>query len=578
MQVDLSESGKWEKPTAGDAGGPWMEKGSSEKRDTLRNENPGSPLKPLQTPSHPPRRRGRYQDWGSTQVNSMKSEALAHDIHETSPYSSPPKRCGSVSVSKAGSGSAPPNRKRLRLTSSQDRRRPQKRTASLGDNEKVKVIESACSQSQSAIHEIFVEDERGYSRRIVLTGSATDSKRDVDHSMKAGSSEEAKYFSVYESQFSGENVDPSHSGELGDLKEVARHHGHGVLRREAEVDIPLENLEENLENSEDSPKENHDDKFYNVLNLAIFQFLRPEDVILVRQVSMKWRKRLNNTPLLLCSVWETLPYDVFWAMRKNELRDPIPAGSVGSLSPELNPAMLHTLFKWIIDLALDYRMSLQTVFCACVLVYRVLSKIRVSRRYLQRLGMVAFLLGAKIHERQPPLVSECVEACAQLYPAEDIRATEIFISKRLSWSFHSPTVYTFVMHLLDNPKFKVHPSCHCLAVYLCELTLTDWELADVVPSKLSLVLVSLAQYTYGLDYSQTILMSGYNRSHLADSAQRMLKCWNRYAPGSNERTVLSELLRSRYVSKEMGSVSLIRPPPGFLDDFLAGIEPNSLDL
>eukprot|EP00470_Lotharella_oceanica_P002757 CAMPEP_0170175998 /NCGR_PEP_ID=MMETSP0040_2-20121228/8960_1 /TAXON_ID=641309 /ORGANISM="Lotharella oceanica, Strain CCMP622" /LENGTH=568 /DNA_ID=CAMNT_0010418175 /DNA_START=129 /DNA_END=1835 /DNA_ORIENTATION=+ len=566
MQVDLSRGKKWERQTGDGTSGLWVEKNSSAKQNSLRNANPGSPLQSLQTPTHPPRRRGRSQEWVSASVNSPSSQtSLPLSRHETSHYSSPPQRCGSAIVPKAVPGSSPPNRKRLRLMVSQDRivsRHPQKRIASSSDSEYERVdIESTCSQTQRAVHEIYSEDEHGHSRRIV---TAYDSKCGVEVT-EQGVTEELKT-PAYESRCSGGDMNPSipsQSTGPGDAKQLVLQHGHRELQRDPRREAEMEEIAEAI------PEENPEDKFYNVLNLAVFQFLRPEDVMLVRQVSWKWRKRLNNTPLLLCSVWETLPYDVFWAMRKNELRDPISAGSVGSLSPELNPAMLHTLFKWIIDLALDYRMSLQTVFCACVLVYRVLSKIRVSRRYLQRLGMVAFLLGAKIHERQPPLVSECVEACAQLYPSQDIRATEIFISKTLGWSFHSPTVYTFVMHLLDTPKFNIHPSCHCLAVYLCELTLTDWELADVVPSKLSLVLVSLAQYTYGLDYSQTILMSGYNRSHLADFAQRMLKCWNRYAPGSNERTVLSELLRSRYVSKDMGSVSLIRPPQGFLNDFLS---------
>ncbi|GAB5361005.1 hypothetical protein AAMO2058_000677100 [Amorphochlora amoebiformis] len=320
----------------------------------------------------------------------------------------------------------------------------------------------------------------------------------------------------------------------------------------------------------DEDEEEKEETFYNMLNLAVFQFLRPEDVLLVRQVSWKWRKRLNNTPLLLCSVWEALPYDIFWSMRKNELRNPIQAGSVGSLSPDLNPGMLHKLFKWILDLALDYRMTLQTVFSSCSIVYRVLSKMSVARKHLQLVGMIGFLLGAKVHERQPPLVPECHEVCAKLYSTEEIQRTEIVVAKNLQWSLNSPNVYTVLMHILQSPRFNVHEECHCLAVFLTELTLTDWQMAGLVPTKVAISIACLAQYAYKRPYFQTVIMSGYNRSHLVDAARRMDHLWKRYCPESEEDTELSRTLKERYAGPETGNVSKMRPPEKFIEDFQNG--------
>jgi len=316
------------------------------------------------------------------------------------------------------------------------------------------------------------------------------------------------------------------------------------------------------QNSEDEAQK---DTFYNVLTLAVFQFLSPEDVLNVRKVSKEWRKRLNNTPLLLCSMWQALPYDVYWSIRKNELRYPVQMKSVVSLCPELNPGMLHTLFKWMIDLAVDYGISLQSVFCSCRIVSRTLGSIPVARKHLQLLGMIAFLLGAKIHERQPPLIQECVEACANLYSAEEIKLTEVKVAKTLKWSLNSPTVFTVVMHVLSSQRFDVHVDCHCLAVFLCEMTLTDWELAAVFPTLVGVALVSLSQYTYGLPYWRTVMMSGYNPAHLLDAAERVHACWVRHSTG--QETVLSKAIQERYSGKEVRSVSSIRPPPRFLEDF-----------
>lgn len=314
--------------------------------------------------------------------------------------------------------------------------------------------------------------------------------------------------------------------------------------------------------------EEEEETFYNMLNLAVFHFLSPEDVLLVRQVNWKWRTRLNNTPLLLCSVWESLPYDIYWSMRKNELRNPITSGSVGSLSPELDPGMLHTLFRWVLDLAMDYSMSLQTVFCCCTIIYRVLSKLPVVRKHLQLLGMIGFLLAAKMHERQHPLVHECVELCANLYSKEDIRKTETSIAKTLQWSLHSPNVYTVVMHMMKDKRFGIHEDTQFLCVFLCELTLTDWELAELAPSKLALAIVCLAQYTYSLPYDTAVIMSGYNRPHIEDAARRMLACWKRCSPNGREATVFTKVLRARYLSEEMGAISEIEPPEDFLTHFL----------
>eukprot|EP00466_Bigelowiella_natans_P009558 jgi/Bigna1/84409/fgenesh1_pg.135_\ len=158
--------------------------------------------------------------------------------------------------------------------------------------------------------------------------------------------------------------------------------------------------------------------------------------------------------------------------------------------------------------------------------------------------MIAFLLGAKIHERQPPLIQECVEACANLYSAEEIKLTEVKVAKTLKWSLNSPTVFTVVMHVLSSQRF---------------------DLAAVFPTLVGVALVSLSQYTYGLPYWRTVMMSGYNPAHLLDAAERVHACWVRYSTG--QETVLSKAIQERYSGKEVRSVSSIRPPPRFLEDF-----------
>ena len=289
------------------------------------------------------------------------------------------------------------------------------------------------------------------------------------------------------------------------------------------------------------------DRFYTLLNLAVCHFLTPKDLLVVRCVSREWRRRLNNTPLLLSACWEALPFSDYWNLRKAEMRAPIRPGTVGTLSPELTPRMLHRLFLWMSILARDFGYSLQTHFSAANIVYRILAHQRVARQHLQLLGMIGLLLGASFHERAPPRVSECVELCAGLYVAEDVCATEVSIFQALGWKVNRPNVYTVVMLVLTSRRFAVNPRARRPAAFLCELTLTDFELASEMPTKLGLVVVCAALYALGLSVRRVLMVSGYNPINLRATAEKLIACVVRASAPKNASPLTNDIIH-RYSS------------------------------
>merc|ERR1719326_167723 len=114
------------------------------------------------------------------------------------------------------------------------------------------------------------------------------------------------------------------------------------------------------------------------------------------------------------------------------------------------------------------------------LIDRFLSKVRVSRKRLQLVGVVAMFIASKFEEINPPELHDWVYITDKAYTKEDVLAMEVSMLTALSFRIVVPTAGHFF------PLLEKANSCNAvhreLAQYIIELGLLDIRMLQYTPS------------------------------------------------------------------------------------------------
>ena len=95
---------------------------------------------------------------------------------------------------------------------------------------------------------------------------------------------------------------------------------------------------------------------------------------------------------LFCSEYASGVYD--YLRQREGLFLPI-ADYINKLQPDLSPNMREILMHWLVEVAEEYEVTLETLLLAKNYIDRYLSKKQIRREYLQLLGITALLIASK---------------------------------------------------------------------------------------------------------------------------------------------------------------------------------------
>lgn len=178
-------------------------------------------------------------------------------------------------------------------------------------------------------------------------------------------------------------------------------------------------------------------------------------------------------------------------MRKDEAKY-LPCQDYMSSQNELNFAMRATLIDWLVEVHNKFRLRPETMYLTVIIIDRYLERVRVPRRKLQCVGIVAMFIASKYEEIYPPEVVDFCQITDNAYTRDEVLAMEIDMLNRLEFTLTHPTSLMFLRRFLAVDGAEKDDLRYQIAHFLLELTLPESFALKYTPSNMAASAVYLA--------------------------------------------------------------------------------------
>jgi G2/mitotic-specific cyclin-B, other len=158
---------------------------------------------------------------------------------------------------------------------------------------------------------------------------------------------------------------------------------------------------------------------------------------------------------------------------------------------DINEKMRGILIDWMVEVHVKFKLLTETMFLSVNIIDRFLALKPVARNKLQLVGITAILLGAKYEEVYAPEVRDFIHISDKAYSREEILKMERLILATLDFNMSTPTPLHFLRRF--SKASRSDSRTHTLSKYLTELTLTEYNMLNHVPSKIAAASVYIAR-------------------------------------------------------------------------------------
>ncbi|KAK6149554.1 hypothetical protein DH2020_017079 [Rehmannia glutinosa] len=251
-------------------------------------------------------------------------------------------------------------------------------------------------------------------------------------------------------------------------------------------------------------------------------------------------------------VWEYVDdiYHYYWVM---EGQNPLLKNYMG-IQRDITPQMRGILINWLVEVHLKFDLMEETLFLTVTLLDRYLSLESIKKNEMQLVGLTALLLASKYEDFWHPRVTDLISISVESYSRDHMLKMEKAILKKLKFRLNEPTPYVFMLRFLkaaqSDKKFE------CLAFYLIELCLVEYEALNYKPSMLCASAIYVARCTMQMTPPWTPLLSKharYEESQMRDCADMILK-FHKAA-----KTNLLKVTFEKYTKLDYCRVAAIKP-------------------
>merc|ERR1719182_1217261 len=98
---------------------------------------------------------------------------------------------------------------------------------------------------------------------------------------------------------------------------------------------------------------------------------------------------------------------------------------------------------WLIEVHMNYKLRSETLHLTVNLIDRYLTKVQVTRKRLQLVGVVAMFIASKYEEITPPELHDFVFITDKAYTKEDVISMECTMLTTLGFQVMAPTCLHF---------------------------------------------------------------------------------------------------------------------------------------
>lgn len=156
----------------------------------------------------------------------------------------------------------------------------------------------------------------------------------------------------------------------------------------------------------------------------------------------------------------------------------------------LKPRMRTILVDWLFQVHHRFGLLQETMYLTVAILDRFLQVQPVARTKLQLAGVTAMLIASKYEEMYAPEVNDFVYITDQAFTRSQILQMEILMLKTLDFNLGKPLHLHFLRR--NSKAGQVDANQHTLAKYLMELSMLDYEMCHVPPSKIAAAALCLS--------------------------------------------------------------------------------------
>ncbi|KAJ0243285.1 Cyclin-A2-2 [Hirschfeldia incana] len=218
-----------------------------------------------------------------------------------------------------------------------------------------------------------------------------------------------------------------------------------------------------------------------------------------------------------CSLYAA---DIYDNINVAELQPRPLANYMELVQRDIDPAMRRILIDWLIEVSEDFKLVPDTLYLTVNLVDRFLSISCVDRHRLQLLGVTCLLIATKYEELCAPPVEEFCFITANTYTRPEVLSMEMQVLNYVHFKLSVPTTKTFLRRFIRAAQASYKSplvEMECLANYLAELTLLEYNFLRFLPSLVAASAVFLARWTLDqTDHPWNPTLQHYTRYEVAD--------------------------------------------------------------
>ncbi|NWI33762.1 CCNB1 protein, partial [Sula dactylatra] len=242
--------------------------------------------------------------------------------------------------------------------------------------------------------------------------------------------------------------------------------------------------------------------------------------------------------------------DIYKYLREVEVGRSRPKYLAGQ---EITGSMRAILIDWLVQVQMKFRLHQETLYMSVAITDRFLQDNATSRKMLQLVGVTAMFIASKYEEIYPPSVRDFASVTDHTYTMVQIFRMEVKILQALNFSLGRPLPPHFLRRA--SKVAEVDFEQHALAKYLMELSIVDYEMVHILPSKiaaaascLALKLLNGCAWTPALQHYMT-----YSESDLIPVMQHLAKNVILVNKGITKNLTI----KNKYLSKKHAKISSI---------------------
>lgn len=193
----------------------------------------------------------------------------------------------------------------------------------------------------------------------------------------------------------------------------------------------------------------------------------------------------------------TIACDIYKHLRASETRKRPSIDYMDTVQKDINASMRAILIDWLVEVSEEYRLVPETLYLTVNYIDRYLSGNVMNRQKLQLLGVACMMIASKYEEICAPQVEEFCYITDNTYFKEEVLQMESSVLNYLKFEMTAPTAKCFLRRFVRAAQGTNEvPLLHleCMANYLTELSLLEYNMLSYTPSLIAASAIFLAKY------------------------------------------------------------------------------------